>query len=347
MSRAREATQPLSLAATLVTCALLLTCTPARDAPPVASATSPAAERWCDHLPRAGNEAFPRVKVVTDWFEVYRVATGVFALVESRQFQETISYLIVGERGALLFDTGLGVVPIRPVVEELTSLPVRVLNSHTHYDHVGGNAEFGDILARDTPYTRANQRGFPHDELAGEVGAESFCGAAPAVLDTAGFYTRPWKATRTVADGDTIDLGGRVLRVLEVPGHTPDAVALLDSARGLLWTGDTYYDAPVWLYVPETDLDAYERSIDKLTQLASSLTRLLPAHNIATAEPARLAEMKLAIRAVRDGKVRGEAMPPNRVEFRFEHFAILTSQPLLDGRTGDRSRGGSGLTSWK
>jgi glyoxylase-like metal-dependent hydrolase (beta-lactamase superfamily II) len=81
-------------------------------------------------------------------------------------------------------------------------------------------------------------------------------------LDTAKFYTRPWKATRTVADGDTIDLGGRVLRVVAVPGHTPDAVALLDSARGLLWTGDTYYDAPVWLYVPETDLDAYERSID-------------------------------------------------------------------------------------
>jgi glyoxylase-like metal-dependent hydrolase (beta-lactamase superfamily II) len=347
MARPRRSTQLQSLAAPLVTCTLLLACTPTRDALPVASTTPPAAERWCDHLPRAGNAAMPRVRVATDWFEVYRVATGVFALVESRQFQETISYLIVGERGALLFDTGLGVVPIHPVVEELTSLPVRVLNSHTHYDHVGGNWEFADILARDTPYTRANQRGFPHEELAGEVAAESFCGAPPPALDTAMFYTRSWKATRTVADGDTIDLGGRVLRVVAVPGHTPDAVALLDSARGLLWTGDTYYDAPVWLYVPETDLDAYERSIDRLTQLAPSLTRLLPAHNIATAEPTRLAEMKSAIRAVRDGKVRGTVLPPNRVEFRFDHFAILTSQPLLDGRTGDRSRGGSGLTSWK
>ena len=207
MARPRQSTRLHSLAATLVTCTLLLACTPTRDALPVASTTPPAAERWCDHLPRAGNAALPRVRVATDWFEVYRVETGVFALVESRQFQEAISYLIVGERGALLFDTGLGVVPIRPVVEELTSLPVRVLNSHTHYDHVGGNVEFGDILARDTPYTRANQRGFPHEELAGEVAAESFCGAPPPALDTAMFYTRPWKATRTVADGDTIDLG--------------------------------------------------------------------------------------------------------------------------------------------
>ena len=87
-----------SLAATLVTCPLLVACTPAREAPPAASATSAAAERWCDHLPRVGNEAFPRVKVATDWFDVYRVAPGVFALVESRQFQETISYLIVGDR---------------------------------------------------------------------------------------------------------------------------------------------------------------------------------------------------------------------------------------------------------
>jgi glyoxylase-like metal-dependent hydrolase (beta-lactamase superfamily II) len=286
------------------------------------------------------------VTVATDWFEVYRVATGVFALVESRQFQETISYLIVGERGALLFDTGLGVVPIRPVVEELTSLPVRVLNSHTHYDHVGGNVEFGDILARDTPYTRANQRGFPHEELAGEVAAESFCGAPPSALDTDVLHPS-LKATRTVADGDTIDLGGRVLRVVAVPGHTPD-VALLDSARGFSGRATRTTTLPSGLH-SETDLDAYERSIDRLTQLAPSLTRLLPAHNVATAEPTRRRD-EVGDRAVRDGKLRGTVLPPNRVEFRFDHFAILTSQPLPDGRTGivraegpDSPPGSSGL----
>ena len=60
--------------------------TPALVAPP----------RWCDLLPRPANAALPRVSVATDWFEVYRAADGVFAIAEPYQFQEVISYLIVG-----------------------------------------------------------------------------------------------------------------------------------------------------------------------------------------------------------------------------------------------------------
>ncbi len=310
------------------------------------STTSLVTDQWCARIPRPANASLERVPGVSDWFDVYQVEPGVFALVEARQFQETISYLIVGRASALLFDTGLGMVPIRPVVERLTSLPVRVLNSHTHYDHVGGNSEFANVLAMDTPYTAANQRGFAHAELAGEVAPEAFCGGAPAALDTASFHTRAWRATRRVADGDTLDLGGRVLQVVHVPGHTPDAVALLDRAGGALWTGDTYYDATVWLYVPETDLDAYERSIARLVQETADSTVLHPAHNTAIASGARLREMQRAIRRVRDGSEHGMDESGQRVTFRFDHFSILTSKPLLDGSTGDRTHGGSGLTTW-
>src|SRR5947209_14166358 len=41
------------------------------------------------------------------------------------------------------------------------------------------------------------------------------------------------------------------------PGHTPDAISLFERASGLLFTGDTYYPAPIWLYRPETDVEAY------------------------------------------------------------------------------------------
>src|SRR5262245_24054495 len=175
-----------------------------------------------------------------------------------------------------MFDTGMGLVPLRPVVEQITHLPVEVLNSHTHFDHVGGNAEFDRVLALDTPYTRANARGFGHAAVAGEVEPASFCGAAPRGLDAASYRTRPWTAARRVAGGEPIDLGGRVVEVLLAPGHTPDAIALLDRAHGLLWTGDSYYDGTIWLFVPETDLDAYERSIGRLAALVPALKRLLP-----------------------------------------------------------------------
>lgn len=324
--------------------------TPRPDAPaataaaPTDAITTPPAATWCAQLPRAANRALARVDVPSTWFEVYRVDDGVFALVESQQWQEAISYLVVGRTGALLFDTGLGMSPIRPVVEALTPLPVRVLNSHTHYDHVGGNAEFGEVLAVESPYTRENQRGFPHENLDSEVVPASFCHGAPAGLDTAAFQTRAWTATRRVADGDTLDLGGRVIEILHVPGHTPDAIALLDRANRLLWTGDTYYDAPVWLFAPETDLDAYERSIARLAQLAPSVTRLLPAHNTAVAEPARLGEMKTAMRAVREGTVKGVAEGGgSQLVFTFPHFAILTTQALLDGTRTAGKAGSSGL----
>ena len=312
-------------------------------APPLAAGAS---ERWCTSIPRRANAALERVKVASDWFDVYRVTDGVFAIVEANQFQEAISYLIVGTKQALMFDTGIGLVPIRPVAEQLTTLPIEVLNSHTHYDHVGGNAEFDRILAMDTPYTRANEQGFPHADLAGEVAPESFCHGAPKDADTAAFHTRAWKPSRVVADGDTVDLGGRVLEIIHTPGHTPDALALLDRAHGLLWTGDTYYDATIWLYVPETDLDAYERSIARLAALAPSLTRLLPAHNTASASPGHLAEARDAIRRVRAGEVKGEEQSGNRVVFWFPDFAILTSKALLEHKAGDRQRGGSGLTTW-
>src|SRR5262249_40618986 len=153
----------------------------------------------------------------------------------------------------------------------LTSMPIEVLNSHTHYDHVGGNAEFDRILAMDTPYTRANERGFPHSELAGEVAPESFCHGPPPGADTAAVRTRPWRPARIIADQDTVDLGGRVLEIFHVPGHTPDALALFDRAGGLLFTGDSYYDGAVWLYVPETDLDAYDRSMTRLAALGNAV----------------------------------------------------------------------------
>jgi len=313
------------------------------DAPALAAG---APDKWCDQLPREANLTAERIDVETDWFEVRKVADGVFALMEPNQFQEVISYLMVGEDRALLFDTGLGMSPIRTVVEQLTTVPIVVLNSHTHFDHIGGNAEFDRILAVDSPYTRANQRGFPHRELAGEVAPESFCGGPPHGLDTATYHLRPWTPTGVVHDGDTIDLGGRVLEVLHVPGHTPDSLALIDRENGLLWTGDTYYDATIWIYVPETDLESYERSLDRLAALAGSVERLLPAHNTVSADPANLIEAARAIRGVRSGSVSGEEQSHHRVVFRFGRFSFLTSKPLLEGERGDPTIGGSGLTLW-
>ncbi len=40
------------------------------------------------------------------------------------------------------------------------------------------------------------------------------------------------------------------------------------AAAGRVISGDTYYPAPIWLYRPETDLEAYAASIRRLAALA-------------------------------------------------------------------------------
>jgi glyoxylase-like metal-dependent hydrolase (beta-lactamase superfamily II) len=301
------------------------------------------ARRWCDEIPRPAHRALERVPVSQDWFQVYRVGEGVFAITEPFQFQETISYLIVGSTEALLFDTGLGIGRISGVAEELTPLPVTVLNSHTHFDHVGGNAEFDRILAMDTAYTRANAAGFPHAVLAGEVAPAALCRPLPAGVEAGEFCTRPFAPSRWLRGGEVLDLGGRRLSVLPVPGHTPDAVALYDEEAGLLFTGDTFYEGPIWLFVPETSWSAYAASADPLAALVPRLKRVHPAHNSAVSDPRLLIELQSAVREVSSGRIAGRKGEGDRLEFPFGKFSFVTSRAILEGREAPSKRGGSGL----
>ncbi len=277
---------------------------------------------WCRPLPRPEYKTLERVPVTDPWFEVYKTAPHVFAIYEPHQAEEVISYLIVGERQALLFDTGMGISDIKKVTAELTKLPIIVLNSHTHDDHVGGNWEFSTIYAMDTDFTRKNAQGSREDAQA-EVTPDQICGALPKGFDAKAYATRPWKIAAYKHDGDRIDLGGRTLEIIATPGHTPDAISLIDRATGLLFTGDTYYPAPIWLFRPETDLDAYGVSIRRLAALVPQVKLVLGAHNIPVASPTVLSRLVTAFDAVRAGKVKATPDSPGKVLYRVDGFSFL------------------------
>ena len=255
---------------------------------------------------------------------MYRIRPGVFALYEPKQFEEAISYLILGDKRAVLFDTGLGVGHIGAVVARLTSLPVTVINSHTHFDHVGGNAEFSDVWNEDLPYTRGNMTGQANAYSRDALAPERLCGKLPAGIDPAKFAVRSWKSTHTLRDGEQIDLGRRTVEVLFAPGHTPDSLVLLDHANGLLFTGDLFYRGPIYLIVPETDLEAYGRSVARLAVLEPSLKLLLPGHNIAVAEPAFLSRLAAAVEKVKRGEAKAQVTSDGR-EYAFDGFSLLLS----------------------
>jgi len=297
-----------------------LACATGADSAPESRAATAA---FCSDVPRSQYADLQRLDVTDDWFEVYRVAPRVYAIYEPFQFQEVISYLILGEERALLLDTGMGIGRIRSVVDELTALPVTVLNSHTHMDHVGGNAEFERVLAMDTEFTRMRARGRTNAEVRGEVAASALCRALPAGITEDNYHAPAFEISAFIDDGHRIDLGGRTLEVLAVPGHAPDAIALLDREAGFLWTGDSFYEGPIWLFAPETDLEAYRMSVARLAELVPGLTTLFTAHNTPVAAPTRLLELHDAVEAMFDGIAVGNRLQDGGVEFVFEGFSII------------------------
>jgi glyoxylase-like metal-dependent hydrolase (beta-lactamase superfamily II) len=284
--------------------------------------TNPA---WCNGPRRPELAALKKIPTASTWFDVYAVAPSVYAIHEPRQSQGAISYLIVGASQALLFDTGMGIADLRKVTTELTPLPVIVLNSHTHHDHVGGNWQFNTVSGMDTDFTRHNALG-SRDEAQHEIAPGQYCGELPTGFDPQTYETRPWKIQQYRHDGDRLDLGGRTLEILATPGHTPDAICLLDRANGLLFTGDTFYPGTIWLYRDETDLTAYASSIRRLAALAPELKIVLGAHGAPVAPPSVLPRLVAAFDAVQSGKIQ-PTISQGKARYKVDDIGFLLRAP--------------------
>jgi hydroxyacylglutathione hydrolase len=166
-------------------------------------------------------------------------------------YEKPFLYLIFGSERALLLDTGAGGVDIVTPIDSLIrrrngSLALVVAHSHAHGDHVAG-----DTLIAKRPNTRVVGRD--------TASVRAFFGIA-----------------RWPADGGSIDLGGRILDILPIPGHQPASIALYDRRTGILLTGDTFY--PGRLYVRDTA--AFATSVARLASFARThrITHILGTH---------------------------------------------------------------------
>src|SRR5246127_3962128 len=202
-------------------CFLIFICSIRASSTPAQTQTEK--PEWCKPLPRPEYAQLKRLLPDDPWFEAYKVAPGTFAIYEPHQSEETISYLIAGQKQALLFDTGMGIGNLKRIVSRLTSLPVVVLNSHTHDDHVGDNWQFNYVFGMDTAFTRENAKGSTTDAQA-EIAPDAICGALPADFDAKAYHTRPFHITHWLHDHEKIDLGDRIIEVISTPGHTPDSI---------------------------------------------------------------------------------------------------------------------------
>jgi glyoxylase-like metal-dependent hydrolase (beta-lactamase superfamily II) len=280
-------------------------------------------DNWWDGLPRPEWSAFERIEQDQDWFEVYRVADDVFAIYEPGQFEEVISFLITGDDRALLFDTGLGIGDMKRVVEQLTDLEVVVLNSHTHYDHIGGNHQFETIYGRETEYTRERAAGSPPEAVAKFLSDGWVWKPLPEDFVVEEYRSRPFRITHVVDEGDVIDLGGRRLEILSTPGHAPDAICLLDREQRILLTGDSFYLAPLYTHLEGSDFLDYADTAARLSGLADDIDAAMTSHNVPVVEPAYMTALGDAFAAIESGTADDFVMSDGYREYRFDGFSII------------------------
>ena len=246
-------------------------------------------------------------RMVDDYFAVEDLGEGTVAIGEPRYYQQNYSYLIVGQTRAVLFDSGSGTRDISGVVAGLTKLPITVIVSHLHFDHLGGIGPFGDVAMIDLPETRADMAGGffkpSRYEYMGFVDGR----VAPS------FRVREW-----LAPGAVIDLGGRALRVLSTPGHTPGSVALFDATNRRLFIGDFVYPTTLYAFLPGASLSAYQATARMLVGMLPPDTVLWTAHccrkNEGVSAPwlsmKDLRDLDAALTAVRVGQARAVGFYP-------------------------------------
>ena len=264
-----------------------------------------------------------------DWHTVTQVAENIYRISEpfgeldARFGIKTVNmYLVLGEERAALVDTGTGIGDLPGKVRQLTSLPCTVLSTHFHWDHVGANSRFDEIaIHADEAHLVAQE-----PDVSWVVEALKLPRARavlPSGFDPAAYRVHPKSVTRTLKDGDVIDLGGRTLRALHIPGHSPGHTAFLDEESGALFTGDGAYPGPMYACFAGGDPAAFARSLRRMAELPDGKL-VCPGHNEIISEKGWLRLLADGAEAALAGEVAGEPGDGfiEGKEYKFDTFSL-------------------------
>ncbi len=252
--------------------------------------------------PKPGQGSDEGVRWFGGYYAVERLDDRTYAIGEPRYYQSNYSYLVLGERRAILFDSGPGVRDIKPVVEALTDLPVTVAASHLHFDHVGNMDRFERVAMLDHPALR---EGIGGDGVF-RFGRYDHLGFVDGVEPPAVRVTDWWEPA------EEIDLGGRTVELLHTPGHSPYDTMLYDEDNGLLFTGDLIYPTTLLALLPGSSRAAYFDSASDLLRRVPPDTELLTGHAAFTKTPRtpRLSVSDLSdLRTTLEGASKGNREP--------------------------------------
>lgn len=274
-----------------------------------------------------------------EWFEVMRIEEGLWAIREPLHEEEVISYLLRGGDQALLIDTGMGIGDIRELAERLTDCPIRVVNTHSHYDHVGDDHRFTHVAIHKRE-RGAVERGVESERVSDLVGEDSFAGSIPDGFDPQEYRIRPARVDQTLSEGDMLSVGELQLEVLHTPGHSPGSICLWEASKRWLFSGDTIYRGPLFAQLPHSDLGDYVESMGRLSGLAPRVRLVLPGHGETPLGPLIIFQVAQGFQHILDGAAEYwyEQSPQfGRIRlYEFEGFSICLPEERTAAEAGQR-----------
>ena len=163
-------------------------------------------------------------------YKVNKVGDKVWVIVENN----TVNiYLVEGKDSALIIDTGYGIGDLKAYIRTLTKLPLILVNTHGHGDHVGNDPQFPKVYAHPDDFYLINASFDKERRKKAILSRAKDQKYTDKELEEMANITPP--ALIPVKEGYVFDLGDRKLEVIEVPGHTHGSICLLDTENKILF----------------------------------------------------------------------------------------------------------------
>lgn len=235
------------------------------------------------------------------WFTVTEIDLTTYAISEYGHWEKVHSYLLLGKDSAVLIDTGLGIDDIKRITDQLTDLPIAVITTHVHADHIGSHGQFQTIYVHknDEDWLINGIQGLSLDQIRRDMSRDITI-PVPDTFDPNTYTPYQGKPTALLDEGDILDIGERTLEIYHTPGHSPGHISIFDHNNGYLFTGDLLYDVtPVYAFYPSTSPVDLVQSLEKISNIPK-VTKVFGSHNTLGLEPAILQEVKKAVRILRE-----------------------------------------------
>lgn len=185
-------------------------------------------------------------------------------------------FLLAGKEKALLVDSGMTVANAKEIAQSLTDLPLFLLNTHADRDHIACNDQFDQFYMH------------PDEEPV---------------------YRRSGKPGKIlpVRQGDVIDLGERKLEIIELPGHTPGSIAVLDISSRVLISGDPIQrNGRIFMFGSHRNMNAYIESLERLEKRIEDFDEIWPSHADIPISTDTIGMLKEGAKDILAGKVQGQ-----------------------------------------